>query len=111
MKHPSWKVVFDLGVDGVSALNEISNFAAGLPGASRGTKSASTLWLNTTRWKDQAATVMSTVYLREAYPFGERTRYPYRCWLKVRREFLVEHFRIQEVPVGPVAPVRDFMQP
>jgi hypothetical protein len=59
-------------------------------------------------WKDQAATVMTTVYLREAsagaskreivraiddaYPFGERTRYPYRCWLKVRREFLVDHF-------------------
>ncbi len=61
-----------------------------------------------TTWKDKSAEVMVMVYLDKtasgaskqeivkaidaAYPFGERSRYPYRCWLAVRRQFLVEHF-------------------
>jgi hypothetical protein len=27
----------------------------------------------------------------DAYPFGARAHWPYKVWLKVRREFLAEH--------------------
>lgn len=67
-------------------------------------------------WQEKALQVIADVYLRgsaagaakreivqaidDAYPFGERERYPYRCWLKVRRQFLVEHFLSQGTGAG-----------
>lgn len=58
-------------------------------------------------WSELATARITDVYLREsaagasrqaivkaineAYPFGERARYPYRCWLSARREFLIAH--------------------
>ena len=68
------------------------------------------------RWKQTATEVITDVFLREtsagaskqaivsaiddAYPFGKRERYPYRCWQKVRRQFLVEHFLSQGTGAG-----------
>lgn len=69
-------------------------------------------------WYESALAHMSMIYLNQIklgetnkveigkvidanYPFGERKMYPYKAWLKARKEFFSRHGLYKKMPEKP----------